>query len=165
MIRHLYFVCPSDNLENLIDETYPQENFYLSSLGNSISFSSEFTEEINALIESKSIEKITFVLSKDNKFVLDGIKTKEFSNIRDLDEFYTTIGNGLDISSKAYNDNNLQTLITSYFLKLKIEEMNLNLHEWLSPKVVVDAKVYNREKKAFNSVEFNLLDPSAIFLN
>ena len=71
MSRHLYFVCPTDNLEKLIEEKYPQENYYLTSLGNSIKFSNDFIVEINGLIEAKGIEKVTFVLSKNNHFILD----------------------------------------------------------------------------------------------
>ena len=67
MHKHLYFVCPSDNLESLIDKKFPQENYFLSSLGSSISFNSDFIEEVNALIELKGINKISILDKKENK--------------------------------------------------------------------------------------------------
>ena len=138
MHKHLYFVCPSDNLESLIDKKFPQENYFLSSLGSSISFNSDFIEEVNALIESKGIEKITFVLSDDNKFVHDGIKNQNFSNINDLRKLYKNISEHKRLTTKVYLEKNTQKLITSHLLKQKINEMNMNLSEWLSSKVNIN---------------------------
>lgn len=165
MSRHLYFVCPTDNLEKLIEEKYPQENYYLTSLGNSIKFSNDFIVEINGLIEAKGIEKVTFVLSKNNHFILDGIKSKQFSKIRELKEFYAIISEKKNDCSKSYKEENIQTLITSYFLNLKIKELSLNLFNWISPKVDIDAKLYNKEKNSFSQVQIDLLEPSSLFLN
>ena len=165
MHKHLYFVCPSDNLESLIDRKFPQENYFLSSLGNSISFSSDFIEEVNALIESKGIEKITFVLSEDNKFVHDGIKNQDFDNINDLRKLYKNISDHKRLTSKIYREKNVQKLITSHLLKQKIKEMNLNLSDWLISKVNVDAKIYSRNNNVFNGVPNNLVEPNNVFLN
>lgn len=68
MSRNLYFICPTDFLETAINGTFFQENFFLTSLGNNFSFDLETIGEINGFIETKRIEKITFVLSKDNRF-------------------------------------------------------------------------------------------------
>ena len=165
MHKHLYFVCPSDNLESLIDKKFPQENYFLSSLGSSISFSSDFIEEVNALIESKGIEKITFVLSEDNKFVQDGIKNQDFDNIHDLRKLYKNISDHKKLTSKVYREENIQKLVTSHLLKQKIKEMNLNLSDWLISKVNVDAKIYSRNNNVFNGVPNNLVEPNNVFLN
>ena len=165
MHKHLYFVCPSDNLESLIDKKFPQENYFLSSLGGSISFNSDFIEEVNALIESKGIEKITFVLSEDNKFVHDGIKNQDFDNIHVLRKLYKNISDHKRLTSKVYREENVQKLVTSHLLKQKIKEMNLNLCDWLSSKVNVDAKIYSRNNDSFNGVPNNLVEPNNVFLN
>ena len=165
MYKHLYFVCPSDNLESLIDKKFPQENYFLSSLGSSISFNSDFIEEVNALIESKGIEKITFVLSDDNKLVHDGIKNQNFGNINDLRKLYKNISDHKRLTTKVYLEKNAQKLITSHLLKQKINEMNMNLSEWLSSKVNIDAKIYSRNNDSFNGVPSNLVEPNNVFLN
>ena len=165
MCKHLYFVCPSDNLEVLIEKNFPQENYFLSSLGNSISFSSDFIEEVNALIESKGIEKITFVLSEDNKFIHDGIKNQNFDNINDLRKLYKNISDHKRLTTKVYLEQNTQKLITIYLLNQKINEMNLNLSKWLSSKVNVDAKIYSRNNNSFIGVPNNLIEPNNVFLN
>ena len=165
MCKHLYFVCPSDNLEVLIEKNFPQENYFLSSLGNSISFSSDFIEEVNALIESKGIEKITFVLSEDNKFIHDGIKNQNFDNINDLRKLYKNISDHKRLTTKVYLEQNTQKLITMYLLNQKINEMNLNLSKWLSSKVNVDAKIYSRNNNSFIGVPNNLIEPNNVFLN
>ena len=65
-MRKLYFVCPTDCLERTLDKNR-QENYYVTSLGNSVIFSEEMVEKINSFIESKGIKEITFVLSNNNR--------------------------------------------------------------------------------------------------
>ena len=84
MQKNLYFLCPSENLEAVIEKSFPQENYFLSSLGNSISFSDDFILDINSLIESKGIGKITFILSNNNRFILDAMKNQEFNILKNL---------------------------------------------------------------------------------
>lgn len=55
MQKHLYFICPTDHLETVINNTFKQENYYCNSLGNSIKFDSEMVGQINVLIETKNI--------------------------------------------------------------------------------------------------------------
>ena len=165
MCKHLYFVCPSDNLEDIINKIFPEENFFISSLGNSIYFSNDFTDEVNAFIESKAIEKITFVLSDNNKFINDSMKEKSFDNIKELNNFYTILSKQSEISNRKFKEYNLNKQIISFLLKLKVEEMNLKLCDWLSDKIYVDAKVYSEEKKIFTEIQSNLLNPKSIHLN
>ena len=165
MYKHLYFVCPSDNLEALIEKKFPHENYFMSSLGNSISFSKDIIEEVNALIESKGIEKISFILSEDNKLVLDGIKNQNFDNIKDLRRLFKDISEIKKETSKVYKERNIQKMITSKLLKRKIKEMNVNLHGWLSSKVSIDAKVYCRNSDEFKQVPNHLIEPHSLHLN
>ena len=43
--------------------------------------------------------------------------------------------------------------------------MNMNLSEWLSSKVNIDAKIYSRNNDSFNGVTSNLIEPNNVFLN
>ena len=165
MHKHLYFVCPSDNLEGLIDKKFPQENYFLSSLGNSISFSKDIMQEVNALIELKGIDKITFILSDDNKLIFDGLRNQNFDNINVLKKLYNNISDHKKLTSKVYTEGNLQILVTSNLLNEKIKEIKLSLYDWLSSKVNIDAKIFIRKSEEFKGFKNHLFDPHNLYLN
>ena len=165
MHKHLYFVCPSDNLEGLIDKKFPQENYFLSSLGNSISFSKDIMQEVNALIELKGINKITFILSDDNKLIFDGLRNQNFENINILKKLYNNISDYKKLTSKVYTQGNLQILVTSNLLNEKIKEIKLSLYDWLSSKVNIDAKIFIRKSEEFKGFPNHLFNPHNLYLN
>ena len=165
MHKHLYFVCPSDNLEGLIDKKFPQENYFLSSLGNSLSLSKDIMQEVSALIELKGIYKITFILSDDNKLIFDGLRNQNFDNINVLKKLYNNISNYKKLTSKVYGEENIQILVTSNLLNEKIKEIKLSLCDWLSSKVNIDAKIYIRKSDEFKGFPNELFDPRNLHLN
>ena len=165
MQKNLYFLCPSDNLEAVIEKRYPQENYFLSSLGNSISFSDDFILNINSLIESKGIEKITFILSNNNRFILDAMKNQEFKYIKELKEYYKTIEERKVLTIKSYKNKNFTSLITSHILKTKINELNSNLFDWIRNKISIEGKIYDPTKDMFFDVRINIIEPESLFLN
>ena len=165
MQKNLYFLCPSDNLEAVIEKRYPQENYFLSSLGNSISFSDDFILDINSLIESKGIGKITFILSNNNRFILDAMKNQEFKYIKELKEYYKTIEKRKVLTIKSYKNKNFTSLITSHILKTKINELNSNLFDWIRNKISIEGKIYDPNKNIFFDVRINIIEPESLFLN
>ena len=165
MQKNLYFLCPSDNLEAVIEKRYPQENYFLSSLGNSISFSDDFILDINSLIESKGIGKITFILSNNNRFILDAMKNQEFKYIKELKEYYKTIEKRKVLTIKSYKNKNFTSLITSHILKTKINELNSNLFDWIRNKISIEGKIYDPTKDMFFDVRINIIEPESLFLN
>ena len=165
MQKNLYFLCPSENLEAVIEKRYPQENYFLSSLGNSISFSDDFILDINSLIESKGIGKITFILSNNNRFILDAMKNQEFKYIKELKEYYKTIEKRKVLTIKSYKNKNFTSLITSHILKTKINELNSNLFDWIRNKISIEGKIYDPNKNIFFDVRINIIEPESLFLN
>ena len=165
MQKNLYFLCPSENLEAVIEKRYPQENYFLSSLGNSISFSDDFILDINSLIESKGIGKITFILSNNNRFILDAMKNQEFKYIKELKEYYKTIEKRKVLTIKSYKNKNFTSLITSHILKTKINELNSNLFDWIRNKISIEGKIYDPTKNMFFDVRINIIEPESLFLN
>ena len=165
MQKNLYFLCPSDNLEAVIEKRYPQENYFLSSLGNSISFSDDFILDINSLLESKGIGKITFILSNNNRFILDAMKNQEFKYIKELKEYYKTIEKRKVLTIKSYKNKNFTSLITSHILKTKINELNSNLFDWIRNKISIEGKIYDPTKNMFFDVRINIIEPESLFLN
>ena len=165
MHKHLYFVCPSDNLEGLIDKKFPQENYFLSSLCNSLSLSKDIMQEVSALIELKGIDKITFILSDDNKLIFDGLRNQNFDNINVLKKLYNNISDYKKLTSKVYREGNIQILVTSNLLNEKIKEIKMSLCDWLSSKVNIDAKIYIRKSDEFKGFPNDLFDPRNLYLN
>ena len=165
MQKNLYFLCPSDNLEAVIEKKYPKENYFLSSLGNSISFSDDFILDINSLIESKGIGKITFILSNSNRFILDAMKNQEFKYIKELKEYYKTIEERKVLTIKSYKNKNFTSLITSHILKTKINELNSNLFDWIRNKISIEGKIYDPTKDMFFDVRINIIEAESLFLN
>ncbi len=165
MQKNLYFLCPSENLEAVIEKRYPQENYFLSSLGNSISFSDDLILDINSLIESKGIGKIIFILSNNNRFILDAMKNQEFKYIKELKEYYKTIEERKVLTIKSYKNENITSLITSHILKTKINELNSNLFDWIRNKISIEGKIYDPTKNMFFDVRINIIEPESLFLN
>ena len=165
MQKNLYFLCPSENLEAVIEKSYPQENYFLSSLGNSISFSDDFILDINSLIESKGIGKIIFILSNNNRFILDAMKNQEFKYIKELKEYYKTIEKRKVLTIKSCKNKNFTSLITSHILKTKINELNSNLFDWIRNKISIEGKIYDPTKNMFFDVRINIIEPESLFLN
>ena len=165
MQKNLYFLCPSENLEAVIEKSFPQENYFLSSLGNSISFSDDFILDINSLIESKGIGKITFILSNNNRFILDAMKNQEYKYIKELKEYYKTIEERKVLTIKSYKNENFTSLITSHILKTKINELNSNLFDWIRNKISIEGKIYDPTKNMFFDVRINIIEPESLFLN
>ena len=85
MFNKLYFICPTDNIESIINSKLTDNNFYITSLANSITFNYDFIKELYSIVESKKISEITFVLSDDNKLINDAIENKDYKNIKSLD--------------------------------------------------------------------------------
>ncbi len=113
MQKHLYFICPTDYLETVIEASFLEENYFLTSLGNSLRLDSETLGEINGFIESKNINEITFVLSEDNRFFnkKDELKLQTISvhlnkKIRELrSQLSAWLIPGININALIYNRN------------------------------------------------------------
>lgn len=164
MLKHLFFVCPSDNLETLIEKNYFHKNYFLSSLGNSISFSDDFMDEINSLLETKDIQKITFVLSNNNRFILDAMINQEFKYIRGLKKYYQMVEERKELASKSFKNQNFRSLITSHILKTKVNELNSKLLDWIRNKITIKGKIYDTDKNSFIDVKIDLIQPESLFL-
>ena len=78
MFNKLYFICPTDNIESIINSKLNDNNFYITSLANSITFNYDFIKELLSFIEAKKISEIAFVLSDDNKLINDALENNKF---------------------------------------------------------------------------------------
>ena len=84
MQKHLFFVCPTDNLESVINFKFKHENYFLTSLGNSFEFNKDNVNEINIdlqpyllnllrntflKIENENIKNIRFIVSSSENLI------------------------------------------------------------------------------------------------
>lgn len=156
MQKHLYFVCPTDHLESVINRTFKQENYFCTSLGNSVVFDLNRTEEIKSFIEAKEIEKITFILSDTNQLVLDALRNQDFKAIGGLRNFYSEITRQKKRTEAMWSIDDLRIPILSYYLRMKVRELRPTLNSALSGQMLVDAKIFKRQGSSFSDVRSNL---------
>lgn len=165
MHRHLYFICPTDYIETVINNRFPQENNYLTSLGNSVNFNLCFVEEINLLIETKQITEITFVLSDNNKLIQDALKSQDFKNVKGLKSFYDAIIEQKKRTKTVWQASDIQISIISYFLDLKIRELQTQLSNRSIDGVKIRAKIYYRQKDVFHEIYPDIFSLNHFHLN
>ena len=165
MKRHLFFVCPTDYLETVINKHFHQENYFITSLGNSISFNSQVIEEINTLVEAKSIAEISFVLSDNNKIIMDALKSENFDSFKGLESFYDRISaqtKRTDILKHVFHN---ETPFIGNYLNFKVQGLIPQLNNWLSDKVKVNAKIYQRQTNIFKETYTELIHLGNFCLN
>lgn len=156
MPGHLYFVCPTDHLETVIESHFSGDHYFVSSLGNSIDFNSKFATYLANLIETKGITEISFVLAEDNVMLKNVQKIKEFKGLRRLHKFYQS-----NLKSKTYGKDEKHKLYSKLpevynCLCLRVEDFNSQVSNRYSEAVRVNAKVYYRQKNNFKEVSSHM---------
>ena len=91
MNETLFLVCPTDCLEARINKQYTTVNYFYTSLGNSFNIDHVSLKNIQELINNHSIRNIYFVLSSDNRFILDALEGHFIFKDKRLTSFYEEI--------------------------------------------------------------------------
>jgi len=136
-----------DCLETIINGKFRQENYYFSSLGNSVSFNKNVLKETRKLIREKNIREISFVLSSDNRIVMDAYGNQDFSNIRGLNKFYTKVIEQKEQVETLWQTWNPKSLMLSYYLNDKIKELRAGLHDMTDNQFKISGKIYDKQQK------------------
>lgn len=165
MQKHFYFICPTDHIEPVINDTFKQENYYFTSLGNSIVFDSDVVEYLNELLQARNIRNISFVLSDNNRIVSDALEQKDYSRITGLNGFYDQIARQRDHSEEVWQTYNRQLLILSYHLNSKIKELRQELECLSIDPPEINGKIYNRHEKVFSTIYSDLICRDHISVN
>lgn len=156
MPKRLFFICPTDCLEPVINRVFKDENYFCTSLGNSIAFDKDVIEKLEELIFSKDIREISFVLSSDNRIVLDALGNQDFSEVKGLNNFYNQI-------KRVGKYSEVPTL--SYHLNRKIKELKLGLDGLFFDQLIISGKIYNRQENIFNDIYSDLISVEYFSLN
>lgn len=149
MRKDLFFVCPTDSLESSINAVFKQENYYISSLGNSISFDKKMMGEIEDLIEIKGIRTVNFVLSLENQIVLDAVGNQVYIAIQGMDDFYKRVIKNKKQLEASWQMWNPKLLILSHHLNEKIQEFKYQLNNPLLDQLQINGKIYAGQVYAF----------------
>lgn len=152
MQKHLYFICPTDHLERVIDRTFEQDNYYYTSLGNSITFDLETLEQLVEFLSNKNIRNISFVLSDDNSILLDALGNHKFSQIAGLQHFYQEINRQKIRSTLRWQSHHLQFSILSNYLNQKIKEFRQALGKRYAEQMRINGKIYLSQQKIFSGI-------------
>ena len=164
MFNKLYFICPTDNIESIINSKLNDNNFYITSLANSITFNYDFIKELLSIIESKKISEITFVLSDDNKLINDALENKQFKNIRSLNHLNLKISSQKNFFKKESTIPEIRLDLISYLLNQKKHELK-KVTDLLGLELDINAIVYNKEVNEFTKVKSKLLNLEFFNLN
>ena len=165
MKKCLYYICPTDSIESIIEQTFHQENYFYSSLGNSINFTDNELKETKKLIYLKKIREIVFVLSEDNKIVLDALGNQNFSDIRGLNSFYNQVVGKKKHLEMTWKTLNPQFLILSYFLNQKIKKLENGLNDLIIDPLTITGKIYNKQENVFKDIYSDLILTENIVFN
>ncbi|MEM7656823.1 MAG: hypothetical protein AAF399_11895 [Bacteroidota bacterium] len=121
--------------------------------------------EINALVESKQITAITFVLSDDNPVILDALGDRTKANTRGLSTFYAEITRHRSRFPLLWQSSKPDLSLLSYLLNSNIAELKLQLNTWQIDQIRIDAHVYHRHRNEFREVSGESFYRELICLN
>ena len=82
-----------------------------------------------------------------------------------LKNFLKLIKNKSKLSQNTWQKFNFQNSNISYFMNLKIKELQLKLKNRCSETININAKIYNRQKNTFSAFKFDLVHLDYFNLN
>lgn len=157
MVNQLFFVCPTDGIESLINEKLGRENYFVSSVGLSFSICLDFLDELFLLINENNIGKITLVLSDQNRVFLDAIDEIDLNQIVGLS------GQGKDVLSQYKSDrihwktSDLRIPILSKFLEERMNDLKAELEKWYLNDIEINSKIFRTKSNEL------MITPSGLF--
>lgn len=166
MHKQLFFICPTDYLELVINNNFNCENYFYSTLANSFLFNNDAIGYISSLLEYENIREITFVLSDENNLLFGSLAEDKVFNSNRLIKMKQDIllqNNKLKVLSRGLDAN---LFLATYFLIKKANSFKNDLNNcWFKDQIRINTKVYITKKKQFRTVEYNTLINNCFQLN
>lgn len=152
MENSLFFICPTDCLEPVINSSFKGENYFFTSLGNSVSFDVDTIFHIGHLIRKYDINRIYFVLSDNNSILKDALGRQNFSRIGEMADFYHEVCQVKKKSDASWQLYNKKYLMLSCFLKKRKEELQAKLNATAND-LKISCRFYNEEHDLFTEMK------------
>ena len=121
--------------------------------------------QIHLLIEAKDIREITFVLSADNRIVMDALGNQNFANVYGLGDFYHILTKQKGRLKRQWKLSDLRISLLSYYLNTRIKELQPKLSKRLAGQIEINAKIYKKQGEAFHDTYLDLIARKCISLN
>ena len=153
----LYFICPTDFLETVINATFSGDNYFLTSLGNSINLEENHVAEICELIEKRSIASISFILSDDNKFIQNTLNSqKACCPFKMKRPPWKDVKKRNESTRPFFCPNSCTYPAIANYLDSRIKELDQVLSKNYGVSKRIDAKLYVRQKNTFVDLDLGL---------
>lgn len=165
MRKTLFLLCPTDCLESIINQRTSCENYFYTSLGNSFHMDPKTLECLKALITKHQIKDIYFVLSDDNKIVMDALTQQNFSDIKGLKAFYKAIAIQRNESKLLWTSKDAHFALLSYYLNTKIKALQQELTCVTESSLAIKGKIYHRKNHTFKAIYSDLICLKRQYLN
>ncbi|CAL2091044.1 conserved hypothetical protein [Tenacibaculum sp. 190524A05c] len=156
MQKCLYFICPTDALESVINNSFNSENYYYTSLGNSINLNDRVIASLEDLIVDKRISEISIIIANDNRIIRDAVEDKSFSEINGLDGFYETIEIQRNFLNVFWQINKGKDTLLNNFIRNKIKEIQDVLNKLFLNPVKVSGKIYQKRESIFTDIKLDI---------
>ena len=140
MNASLFFLCPTDCLESIVNKNYKGKNYFYTCLGNNSSFDSILLE---------SIRNIYFVLSEQNKIVVDAMEGQTLPQISGLQNLFNAIKLNKRQSKLFWKTSDSVHPVLSYYLNQKIIQLQANLSCTITQGLTLQGKIYIKSQNKF----------------
>lgn len=161
----LFFVCPTDCLELVINRQFGNDNRYYTSVCNSVVFNTAATLQIKKLILKHGIKEVSFVLSTSNPILRDALENKHFYNVRGLGHIYDTIAKQKHYSERFWQKKNSLFTILSSYLNEKIKDLRIQLDKLQLGQIQISGKIYDQNENVFDDIYPDLICRNYFSLN
>jgi hypothetical protein len=165
MHKSLFLVCPTDGLEYFLKKKYGNVHHFYGSLGNALICDAETIGYLSEMIEMHGIEEVWFVLSYNNKILLDALERQNFSDVKGLNSFYQDVINQKEYLEEVYAKRNFQFGILSFYLNKKIKELQIKLRSVAHKQLKIQGKIYDAKNRSFQSIYSDLIYLEKYHLN
>ncbi|MCI4669475.1 MAG: hypothetical protein MRZ79_15175 [Bacteroidia bacterium] len=165
MPRQLNFICPTDYLESTITRQMKGKHYFFTSLGNSLSLDRDILLEIKGFLTVNDIRNISFILSDDNQIVLDAFQNQKFPHIWSLHKLYSDLSSQAKRFKEVLNSCDLSIFLLSYYLNMRISELQPNLDNWFDGELRILGKIYHRQQDVFQPIHSEVFFREKLSLN
>jgi hypothetical protein len=161
----LFLLCPTDCLESKINKEFKGDNLFYSSLANNYSFCTNTVANLEELIINNDIKEIYFVLSTQNKIILDTMAGQSLSQIRGFQNFDHLVNKYKELSELFWNSTDTKRVIISYFNNHKIEQLKENFRSDINRLVRIKGKIFFKTENEFLNIYSKLVCLNHLNLN